>query len=138
MVFAISINYVVNKKVRSLSYHAVWGCHSCTNQIIEVRGMGSGAASSCTDRMDAVASCRAETDLVTADRITVTTQTCPCRRISICSMHGEVLDTTSVDGLRTAWVAKSGPVFLCSGEPTARADLRPTHGGTVHSDGCEP
>ena len=99
--------------------------------------MGSVAASSCTDRMDAVASCRAETVLVTANRITVTTQTCPCRRISICSLHGEALDTTSVDGLRDAWDAKSGLVFLGSGEPTARADLWPTHGGTVHPDGCK-
>ena len=52
-------------------------------------------------------------------------------------MHGEALDTTSVDGLRDAWDAKSGLVFLGSGEPTARADLWPTHGGTVHPDGCK-
>ncbi len=53
-------------------------------------------------------------------------------------MHGEALDTTSVDGLRAAWDTEPGPVFLCSGEPTARADLRTTHGGTIHPNGCEP
>ena len=69
--------------------------------------MGSVAASRCTDRMDPFASCRAETDLVTAEQGIVTAQTCLCQRKSICSVYGEALVTTGVDGLRVVRVAKS-------------------------------